>query len=127
VKDSQPAWQLRDKDELNKAAAVRELLLKNPDIRPRKVYEFFGGLGGVTREVRDLYPEAQIHSWDMDPVCAEKLLGLGLSRHAVTCGDSLNNCYPSEDSLILMDFNLWTLHRAKTKYKSIKIRESSEG
>ena len=113
--DSQPAWMLKAKDETNNVEAVRRLIAKAP--RPTRLLEYFGGLGGVTRIALETFPGTPIQTWDADKTCVECLRAIeGIE---VKQGDSLSKAEPKKGDGILMDFNLWTLLRAKTKYRGV--------
>lgn len=124
MKDSQPAWQLPDKEESSNVDAVIRLLSDRAP-RPTKLYEFFGGLGGVTKAVMKLYPGVPIQTWDADERCYETLKAI--EGVEAIWSDSLIACRPTPGSGVLMDFNLWTILRAEDQYERVMQRVFSSG
>lgn len=115
MKDSQPAWALSDKDETNNGGAVERLITRSAP-KPKRLLEFFAGLGGVTKRIKALYPDLPFEAWDTDSRCVQELSKIpGVT---VVQGDSLDNCWAEEGDGVLMDFNLWTLRKAKGQYFS---------
>jgi hypothetical protein len=118
--DAQPAWMLSDKDETANVGAVRRLLSR-PGLRPERLFEFFGGLGRVTRMAMEVFPGVPIETWDMDDRCCEELRSIG-GGVEVRTGDSLSDLVVTERSGVLMDFNVWTVLKARTVYADVMDR-----
>ncbi len=119
MKDSLPAWALKNRDETCNIKAV-VALLKRSAPQPKRLLEFFGGIGGVTKAVRKLYPKTPLETWDMDDRCV-KLLSQ-VPEVEVVQGDSVTDCTPRKGDGVLMDFNVWTVLRAKSVYVELMNR-----
>lgn len=119
MKDDQPAWKLSVKDETRNGEAVKTLLSRSAPA-PKRIVEFFGGIGGVTRVAREMYPCTPLITWDKDDRCVETLREI--EGVEVIQGDSLEEALVKEGDGVLMDFNLWTLLRARSVYKGVMER-----
>lgn len=118
MSDSSPAWQIKPRDEVANAEILRRLFdgLK----APKRVVEFFGGLGKTTKVIRQMWPQVPIQSWDLDSTCIRFLKKV--ERCEVIQGDSLSDCVVNPGDGVLMDFNLWTVKRAEGNYADVMKR-----
>jgi SAM-dependent methyltransferase len=95
-----PSWDLEDSPW--KADLVRQIL-KRQGWQPGSIVEVGCGAGGVLAALRESFPKAQMHGFDIAPAAAQLWSKHSTSGISFTLGDFLSNGEESYDLVLLLD------------------------
>lgn len=99
--------------ELSGAEQSRELVCMRTVLAdaaaPKLIYEAFGGVGMTAALMRELWPRAAIHSWELDPQCVEVYRARKLPNATITKGDTRYAGFTKLFDAASLDFNQFTI------------------